>query len=374
MNNLLSYISWRGDIGFSQSPVNEVDIALFSEFLVPDFHGIIPPDPSGEPVSLQDAVEKYFVLHPDAGSELGVLEPQNTIPMIRAMALSERFRAVKLSGYVIHVDETRNEQFGALTAVLPDGLRILCFKPTDDTIVGWKEDCMLAVSDTVPAQKDALSYLEKAAGEDNAPLILSGQSKGGNLAAFAAMHTNETIKKRIRAVFNLDGPGFCTPFYEEDWYRDISDRIFTVRSQHSTVGTLMNEPGTVITVVSSVQGPSAHDPFTWEVLGTGFVRDPKGQSAQSRKFEQAMNDTLREMDREERTEFIEELFSILSAGGSRTLSDLRDFSLPKLGAIRTKLREGSAVQRFLNRVIGEYILPEGVKKITERRKAENNEE
>lgn len=373
MSNIIDYIKWRGDVSFSYSPLNEIDVALFAEFIVPDFDGIISPSFTGEPVTLGEAVEKYFTLHESAGSELGLLEPQSSIPMIRNMGLSKRFREVGVTGYVIHIDEEKNEQFGALTFLLPDGTRTVVFKPTDDTIIGWKEDCMLAVSDSVPAQKDALSYLLEAAAGNDAPLLIAGHSKGGNLSAYAAIHAPAEIKKRITAVYNFDGPGFNRPLTGEESYQEICDRIFTVRSQHSSVGTLMNEPGTVVTVVSTAQGPQAHDPFTWEVLGTGYVRDPAGQSAQSRKFETAMKETLEAMDDQSRVDFITELFNVLSAGGAKTLSDLKSMSLPKLNAMRKMLVEGSELQSFFNRIAGEYLIPDAVKKLREKKNGTKDE-
>ena len=365
MNNIIDYIRWRGDVVFEYSPVNEVDVALFAELVVPDFSGIIPAG-NGQSISIGSAVEKYFLFHKDAGSELGILEPQNTIPMIREMGISRRFRDLPVSGYEILVNEQKTEQFGALTVTLPDGMKCVVFKPTDDTIIGWKEDCMLAVSDRLPAQEDALRYLSEVAGFGDAPLIVAGQSKGGNLAAYAAIHAPSDIQRRICAVYNLDGPGFDRPLDEISAYREIGNRIFTIRSQHSTIGTLMNIPGIIVTVTSVVSGPQAHDPFTWEVLSTGFVRDPKGQSTQSRKFEMAIRETLDGMDDAERIGFIEELFAVLSVGGGRTLSDLKNINLSKITAMSRMLREGSELQAFFNKVLSIYMLPEGVKKILDK--------
>lgn len=354
MNNIIDYIKWRGDIEFKNSPVNEVDAALFSMFVVPDFSGVVSPEK--ETVSLSRAVEKYFQRPGRSGNELGILEPKNTIPMIKLMGESRRFSEVRLCGYVISINEEKTEQFGAITAILPDGTKCIAYKPTDDTIVGWREDCMLAVSDCVPAQKDALNYLIKMSGGDESGIILLGQSKGGNLAAFAAINAPSGIKKKIIKVYNIDGPGFNRTPEDIPGYNEISERIITLRSQHSTIGTLMNTPGQINTVISNSAGPAAHDPFVWEVLGSSFVRDPKGQSASSAKFEKAMKNALGSMNKEERIGFINELFDLLTSGGAETLTDLKYIKPQGIVTAGKMIKEDSRIKDFLNTLIENMIM------------------
>lgn len=356
MNNMIEYLKWRGDIEFEHSPMNEVDIALLTMFVVPDFSGIISSDKKR--IVLSEAINRYFSRPGRSGNELGLIEPKNTIPMIQLMGESARFSAAELCGYVISINEEKTEQFGAVTVILHDGTRCIIFKPTDDTIIGWREDCMLAVSDCVPAQRDALRYLVKMAEDENSPIIVAGQSKGGNLAAYAAINAPSELKKRIVKVYNIDGPGFnCEP-ETIPGYNDVSEKIITLRSQHSTIGTLMNEPGKIITVVSSVAGPFAHDPFVWEVLGPGFVRDPNGQSPASIKFKKAMDKALGNMNKEERIEFINELFELLSAGGAETLSDLKTFSPQRLLTVRKLIKEDNELKEFMSTLIEGLIIPD----------------
>lgn len=356
MNNIIEYVKWRGDLRFKNSPVNEVDAALFSMFVVPDFSGIVS---SGkDTISVSAAVTKYFARPGRSGNELGILEPKNTIPMIQLMGDSKRFGEVKLCGYVISINEEKTEQFGAITAILPDKTKCIIYKPTDDTIVGWKEDCMLAVSDCVPAQNDALKYLIEMTENDESPIIIVGQSKGGNLSAFAAINAPYDIKKRIVKAYNIDGPGFNRKPQDIPGYDELAGRLITLRSQHSTIGTLMNEPGEIITVVSSVSGPAAHDPFVWEVLGTEFVRDPKGQSPASLKFEKSMDKALENMNKEERIEFINELFELLTAGGAETLTELKEFNLQRLLAAGKLMKEDSELKDFLNTLFEGLVTPD----------------
>ena len=44
MGTLFDYLNWRGDLSFSQAPINEVDSLIFSLLSYLDFDGIVPSD------------------------------------------------------------------------------------------------------------------------------------------------------------------------------------------------------------------------------------------------------------------------------------------------------------------------------------------
>ena len=57
------------------------------------------------------------------------------------------------------VDEEK--QFCALTYELPDGTLYIGYEGTDDSMIGWQEDFELIYKFPVPAQKCAISYINK---------------------------------------------------------------------------------------------------------------------------------------------------------------------------------------------------------------------
>ena len=336
MANALDYVRWRGDLSFDASPVNEVDIFLFSQLSTPDYSGIVPPD-CGQ-ITLSEACGRYFAAHEDSSPSLGVLQSEYVIPMLRLLPEYGRFAGVKLSRYVNRVITENVEQFSAVTIDLPNGAKCISFRGTDDTIIGWKEDCNLAVSESVPAQKDALAYLISAAEGFRGELTVCGHSKGGNLAIYAAANAPEEIRKQLRAVYNYDGPGFNAEFLASEGYLAVKDRITTVLSQNSLVGILLTQVGTCRTVRSCKSGPIAHDGFTWEVLGREFV-PAEGLSDSSRAIRKAMNETLAGMDCGEKQGFIDELFGILLSTGSETITELsKDIQASRLQSIAEAVR------------------------------------
>lgn len=352
MANALEYILWRGDISFSVSPVNEVDIFLFSQLSTPDYKGIVPGDASSE--NIQAVADKYFSTHDESVKNLGALQSESVLPMLRMLPDTARFGTLRLAGFQNRVIEEKEEQFCAVTILLPDGRICVSFRGTDDSIIGWKEDFHLAIKESVPAQLDALEYLRWAADTFPGKIIVCGHSKGGNLAVYAAVHAPQHIQNRIDRVISFDGPGFRPEFIISEAYQAISEKISTVLSQNALVGTLLNRAGEAVIVKSSVLGPMAHDGFSWEVLGCEFVRCTE-LSEPSQVFDRAISATLEEMSDEEKDSFVTELFDILLSTGADTVSQLTDLRLSQTYEVARSLRKDEKVHHFTLRFLEQMI-------------------
>ena len=235
MPNILDYLTWRGDVPFSVSPPNEVDNYIHCKIGTLDFTGIVPENELYVP--LPQAVEAYFAA--GGAEKLGALSSPYIAPMVKRLPETVRFREVMLTGFRQVYDEKKTEQFSALTLRLPGGQHYVTFRGTDDTIVGWKEDCLLTVMDEIPAQRDAVEYLTWAASVYPGKIAVGGHSKGGNLAMYAAAMAPESVQERIGNIYNNDGPGFQEKILQTEGYRRIKPRIKTILSQNAMVGTLL---------------------------------------------------------------------------------------------------------------------------------------
>ena len=314
------YMYWRGDVPFSVAPVTEADEFLICMMGMFDLRHVVPED--GTYISMRRALELYLANGGDLS--LGALTSDTVAPSVLSIQKSERFADVMLSGYRLHVSPAENEQFSALTVRLPGGKHYITFRGTDDTIVGWKENFLLTVQTEVPAQHDAADYLRWAAETYPGQLVVAGHSKGGNLAVYASSVAEEEVQSRIEKILNLDGPGFMPEFLENPGYRRIRGKIRTVVPQHTMVSSLLFRDSEIAVVKSDAQFLSAHNGFTWEVDGRGgFVR-MGDRSPASKAFDQAMKTVLESMSPQERTEFIEQMFGTLAAGGAVTITEVTD--------------------------------------------------
>ncbi len=344
MPNITDYLNRYGDVPLSRFPLSEIDGYLLCKLGCPDYTDVVPP--KGE-ILLPEAVDRYFMAQPEA--RLGLLSSPMILPAIRQLARLPRFRSLKLCDYVNRVDEDRNEQFSALTVLLPDGTRLVTYRGTDDTLAAWREDFLLGVEDEIPAQRDAARYLLEEASANGGALLVGGHSKGGNLAVYAALSAPGPVQNRIETVYNFDGPGFRQDRSVTPAYLRIRPKLRTILSQHAIVGRLLYHETRCTIVKSSLPGIAAHDGFHWETEDARFLRCREFAPA-SNAFETAMQELAESMSPERRMSFLSELFSVFSATGAVTLLDLTDKRLRNSVLLAKQMHKSREVHQFIHQL------------------------
>ena len=244
MNNIFSYLPWRGDLTLTQSRFNEVDNLILSTLSYLDFSGIVPKNGEQE-ITIQRAAEEYFSLHgipkhPDL-EKASSLELREW--MLYLMTDTRRFRNMRLSCLVQILDTEQVKQFSAMTILVSRKQLYLSFRGTSDVLTGWKEDFLMACMPEVPSQEEAVLYTERVAEQyPNHRLLLGGHSKGGNLAVYAAVQASPEIQSRIDIVWSNDGPGFQEAFLRSEAYQALSPKIRSIVPKSSVVGMLLAHP------------------------------------------------------------------------------------------------------------------------------------
>lgn len=316
MYDIFDYLEWRGDLPFSRVKPNPVDLLIFSTLSYISYDGIVP-ERSGSRISLRVAAERFF-----AQSDLeNKFRVKKDLELLEAAANTDRFGEVGMSFYRNVFVPEKETQFAAVTYYLNDGTALLAFRGTDRTLVGWKEDFNMTFQDSVPAQREALRYLEEFALHSLVPIRLAGHSKGGNLAVYAAAKADPFIQQRIIEIHNQDGPGFREKMMTDPGYLTIVPKISTYIPESSVVGLLLEheEPYTVIK--SKQIGPMQHDPYSWEVLRNDFIH-MKEISEGSRFIDQTTKAWLDSMTTKERNTLVDVIYEILTSGGASRTGDL----------------------------------------------------
>ena len=183
-----------------------------------------------------------------------VWSPSMNVDLLRAMSESPRWRNLRVGAYVDEFDAETTKQFSACVFELGNGTLYVAFRGTDSSIVGWKEDFMMAFRRPVASQEAAARYLTELAGHWAGPIMVGGHSKGGNLAVYAAANVPSEIQERITVVYSHDGPGFDEAFFDEDGYVRIASKIHKSVPGSSIIGMLFETREHVevgYTVVSS---------------------------------------------------------------------------------------------------------------------------
>lgn len=319
---VMDYLRWRGDLPFCRDGFNEVDnlvLCIISYINFRRFDDLKTTDPA-KAVALPEVAARLTEEDEQRGlSELAY------IPLIRLAAETERFRDVRMFGFTHEWDEEKEMQFDAVSYLLPDDTLFVAFMGTDTSLVGWKEDFNMSFLSAVPAQERAAAYtVEMAAVCRRCKLRIGGHSKGGNLAAWAAIHIPENLqKRRLLAAYNNDGPGFSHDMVDSEAYRRVADKLHTYVPESSIVGVLLEHAEDYAVIDSSNRSIMQHEPLSWNVLGARFIR--LGERSQMGKLS---DDVLRQwigsMTPQEREQFSDALFDVLSLSGkARTLDDLR---------------------------------------------------
>ncbi|MEG2930897.1 MAG: DUF2974 domain-containing protein [Ruthenibacterium sp.] len=355
MANVFDYLDWRGDISFAASPFNRVDNLILAYIAYVEMDDFFP---AGGSMTLAESAAHFFALHTADSVHAKASFIKNAAFVLQKAGQSERFGNVLLSHYISRIDPAVEEQFSALCAQLPNGMVYVAYRGTDDTIVGWKEDFNMSFITPVPSQLTAVSYLSDVAKAFHGPLMLGGHSKGGNLAAYAAVHCADDIKKRIKIVYDNDGPGFDKSMTQSDAYRAMLPRIDTIVPQSSIVGMLLEHEDTYTVVKSTNTGIMQHDPTSWQVLGAQFETVPTlGNGA--KLLDASLHAWIGKMDSAQREALVDILFTVLDATNASTVGDLTGNAWQTLSSVATSMTRMSAEDRAqLTKTIG-LLLTEG---------------
>lgn len=318
MNNLLDYIRWRGDLPLQTDGLNEIDAVILARLSYIPFDGIVP-EGFEQSVTAEKAAMQYLE---GENAETKILWPDD-LQLLQEVIRSERFRQMRLCGYVNQVKEDIQLQFCALTVALEPGRYYVSYRGTDNTLVGWKEDFNMGYLSTVPSQTAALNYLNHAMEALPGEFLLGGHSKGGNLAVYSAAFCSEEKQNRITAAYNIDGPGFKNSILGEESHRRIAEKIYTFVPQSSIVGMLLEHEAEYSIVRSSQTGIMQHDVYSWEVMGTRFVC-AEAMSDSSRILDQTFREWMSGLTDEDRGRFIEAVYSILASTNADTTDELTE--------------------------------------------------
>lgn len=362
---VMDYLRWRGDLPLARDGFNEVDnlvLCIISYLNFRRFDDLKTTDPTGA-VALPDVAARLT----EEDEQLGLSE-LDYIPLMRLAAETERFRDVRMFGFTHEWDEEKEMQFDAVSYLLPDNTLFVSFMGTDTSLVGWKEDFNMSFLSAVPAQERAAVYsAAMAAACPSRKLRIGGHSKGGNLAAWAAIHIPADLQKqRLLAAYNNDGPGFSHDMVETEAYRRVADKLHTYIPESSIVGVLLEHAEDYAVIDSSNRSIMQHEPMSWNVEGPRFVH--LGQRSQMGKLS---DDVLRQwigsMTPQEREQFSDALFEVLSLSGkARTLDDLRAGGLAGGAAL---LKQYSGAGEKEKKIISEIFRRLAVDVKTELKKA-----
>lgn len=349
--NIIDYITWRGDLTFSQVPINEVDSLIFTCLCYETFDDILT-----SPMTLNELGERFFKKYQEVNLKKRVTLTSHLYEVLKACMYTRRYGDLMVSDFVNEIDETKDLQFSAMTFSYKKDFKYIAYRGTDDTIVGWKEDFMLAYKDEILSEKKAKEYLlnilNKHSPFSKTKYYLGGHSKGGHLAMYACKDLPKKWHSKIQFIHNFDGPGFKPEFYDNNAIKALQSKMTTYIPPSSFFGRMFSHQGETLVLNSEQIGLLQHNPLFWHVQPTTFDYElsvSEGSNKALVKFNELMNT----YDLKQLETIIESLFSIFKQLNIAVLADLLEINLMD---IITSLKFFNDLDGDTKKVVKELLL------------------
>lgn len=270
------FLEQFGSITFDEHPFCDGDAIALCEITYIHFEDIVPSSFAIEPLSFAQTSRQLMERDKKRVKKLGLLISPNFGKRMMAMADSERYADIKITAFRRFYNVSPAVQFAAGTFILPDGTLVVSFRGTDDTLAGWKEDLDFFVHRNSPAYQYALDYVNEVSEKFDGDIILLGHSKGGHEALYTALKCSPAIRKRIKYLYNNDGPGFYDySIFRTGAYDEISDRYRHFVPSSSLVGMMMAHDYDYKAVKSTRHfGIFQHDMETWQISDGNLIVVP----------------------------------------------------------------------------------------------------
>lgn len=332
------FIKKYGDKTFSELPFTDVDNLILCEIFYMPFEKVLYKGFNDEPILFSDACKKVFAYNGYKHISPGFLMNNYISQKMMALAETVRYKDVKVYACESVFGTEPAVQFAAMTFILPDDTKVVVYRGTDDTWVGWKEDLDIYTKKGIPSHKLCVDYLERVAKDfPDGDIIICGHSKGGHVALHSALYCDESVRNRIERVYNNDGPGFYSYNYiESKPYNEIINKYRHFVPDCSFVGMLLVHDDDYIPVKSTrLLGMLQHDLATWKIKGTQLLtRDDLTFVA--RVTDLVLKKMLYNMDEEKTNNFEAVLSAVIAGMGQVNITNFSKNLISSLkGAINT---------------------------------------
>ena len=322
MKNMLDYIKEFGHVSFEERAFSEIDALVLTELEYLPLEKVVPSDENGENFVTVKEIAEYMKEHK---KQLFDENPMMMTPerheVSQIIADAPRFQSMKFFGVVSEWDKDTTKQLAAITVEVEPAVRLVIFRGTDDTLIGWKEDFLMTYSPLVAAQTDAKEYLAKQASLWGGDLMVSGHSKGGNLALYAAATQEEDVQLRIVDIFCFDSPGLYRSVLETKGYQNIVPLAMRYIPQDALVGLMLESEVPYVIVKSDAVGAMQHSAMTWGIEDGQFIKVDK-LTKNSLLNDQTFKKWTESVSDEELELFWNVFFELLFTVGIETVNDV----------------------------------------------------
>lgn len=312
--SIIDYLNVVGNKTFEEFPFNDVDVAILEWFTYGEYKCLnlvnLNKTLALKDVNLKNNYVKFFSSPPNTR------DPISFIIFVTTFLKTKRYSNLKILD-ITQIDD-KETQFCAFTFKLNKKI-IVCFRGTDKSIAGWKEDLLLGKEYVTNSQNLALEYIKNTLLKYDKNIYIAGHSKGGNMAYYAFFNLTEKEKDRIIKVYNFDGNGFRNDNFD---YLKYKDKLLKIVPHIDVVGIIYDSSFNFKVVHSTNNGVLAHDILSWS-LDKNYKFNEDELTPDSEAFCLITNEWLNSLNDDNLDIFLDFIFKFFDLKASETLDNLK---------------------------------------------------
>ena len=323
---LLDCATSCGDVSFKDQPFDVIDGLILSNILYCDFQTSLSRLSHPESIPLDLFFKNLLSNSSLKKTSQGLFLGTKPLRLAEKIHNTTRYKDIIISDFEEINNETKNIQFAAICYHIDRNLIYLCFRGTDDSLIGWMENLNLFLEENMPSQLFANDYLTQMMKKyPKASFILGGHSKGGNLSVYAATYCKKTYKSRIQKIYSYDGTGFYPHTFDYDKFKELEDKTLLIAPYDCLVGNLLEQPIKNRIIIScNKTGLFCHDIHTWKTDGSHLQKADKQEfSFRSLATISELNQMVYEQSYEKRKDFVIDFNNAVKSCSAKTLNDLK---------------------------------------------------
>ena len=342
VKTIYDYVEEYGKYTLLEKEFNEVDNVIFSMLSYNDWFNIVPEIGQGT-ITLKEAAEIFFKKRNLKSIEKSILAIKEGTNLLKKIYNTKRYKDLILLNYEYQI--TFDIQFGALCIKLPDHTMYVSFEGTDNFLSGWEEDFLMSYQFPVPAQREAIKYLNKVVKFFGPRVYVGGHSKGGNLALVSSMYCRGSVFRKINWIYSNDGPGLRKKELESRRYDRVINKFSHIVPNESFIGMLFCSYDDYVVIKSAKKKYIQHNCMNWLVDGNRFQRAELSEF--SKRFHKAITSWLDKQDDAKKEEFIRIFFSIFKQVEITDLNDIIKAKITNMMKILKGMKNISKENRVL---------------------------
>ena len=351
MPNINNYVAKYKNISFRRRGLTPLDIMVVNELSYVALGEVVSEEFDFKKACRIKDILYYYMEHENELKTNNILFPAKRVKLLKLMASSRRYADVQLCGCKEDIDYLKERQFCATVIKVPGIKTFISFRGTDDNVISWKEDFKMSYMSKIPAQKLACKYLEEALDNLGGSFILTGHSKGGNLAIYSAANTNEAFRGRIEGIYTYDAPGVHTSVLESKGYKAIRSKVVAYVPEDTVVGALLEKDVETVVVKSKLFGVMQHMVYNWQIKGHDLQK-LKSRTTGSILFERALKQWMCNYSEEELKIICDVAFDLFADINVISFMDFKDEFYKKVSDL---IKAATAVDKKNSKLVVEAL-------------------